>query len=238
MADSLLFGKNDGSTNRRRVADRDITLRSINNTVAKLGIPNTHAKTRLRKMMMRDQKGGLTRDEVHTELQNLVKDGYLSVNDARSAAKKLGLKNKSHLRFLDISQYNRRYGGSNKEESTKEKHYKSPSERNKERMQQEKRNVVGNSERRQRRTAIGASPYKSIRDRARKRHATYGRSYRYEGGDDTKDVRASNVYELMYRKSRKDIQDRTKDDTKRGSGNVNDKRRPPQFRGTISSGTL
>lgn len=92
--------------NKKYLADKDIHNKDIRELSRNIGIYKSAGQHEFKKMLMRDQRGGLTRDELHKDLQELIGKKYItSTSQARKIATELGLKGKRFLRFDKLSKY-------------------------------------------------------------------------------------------------------------------------------------
>ncbi len=112
---SSLNGKRQFNNNRyvKRIADAEITKYDIHHISKEVGLNHPGARHHLAQMLKKDQIGGLTREEVHNDLQTLIAEGYVTKNKAREVAKELGLRDKRFRKFKDLSEL--RYENGSKE---------------------------------------------------------------------------------------------------------------------------
>lgn len=104
-----LDGKFQHSSNifRKRIADKDINRWNIRDVSKELGFTHVGARTKFKEMLTKAQRGGLTREEVHGGLQDMIGQGYVTEKQAMRMAKELGLKRKSLRYFKDMSEMKR-----------------------------------------------------------------------------------------------------------------------------------
>lgn len=94
---------------KKRVADSDINKRDIRKISKEMGFTRSGAKKKFEKILTKDQRGGLTREEVHDGFQKMILEGKITKRQAMAMMKKAGVgsgASKSLRYFRDISEWN------------------------------------------------------------------------------------------------------------------------------------
>ena len=99
----ILFNRrtaNGGITNRRFLPAIDFHKKFIKKLSRSVDeIHRVAGKREFRRMLTEDKKSGVTRDEIHGNLQELINKRYLKRRDARKVALEMGLKGKKRITF-------------------------------------------------------------------------------------------------------------------------------------------
>lgn len=90
--------------NPRRISDAEINWKDIQELGRKLGFTAPGARYEFEKMLNKAQVGGITREEVHEILQDLILKGKITKDQAMRMATALGLTRKDFRLFKDISE--------------------------------------------------------------------------------------------------------------------------------------
>lgn len=98
----ILFNKKSGSgamVNRRLIKDHDLTKRDIRSVTKQVSFAKGSAQRKFKDMLTHAQHGGLTREEVHEGLHEMIEGGYIRGHKAIEVARELGLNRKDLRRF-------------------------------------------------------------------------------------------------------------------------------------------
>ena len=103
----ILFNKKSDTgavVNRRMIKDHDLSRGDIRAVAKQASFARGATRRQFKEMLTQAQHGGLTRDEVHTGLQDMIRSGDLTRHKAAHVAKRLGLERKDLHHFRDMSE--------------------------------------------------------------------------------------------------------------------------------------
>ncbi|MDO8240942.1 MAG: hypothetical protein Q7T51_03125 [Candidatus Moranbacteria bacterium] len=105
----ILFNRKSAAgftTNKKFLAANELHRKDIKEISRNVGIHKIAGQHEFKKMLTESRHGGVTRDEIHDNLQKLIGEGYIkTTSQARGIASDLGLKGRSLLKFKNLHNY-------------------------------------------------------------------------------------------------------------------------------------
>jgi len=95
---------------KKRIADVDISKASIKKVAEEMGFTHMGAEHHFKKFLMKAQEGGLTREEFHKGMQDMIVGGYVTKKQAMHMTREAGIERKDLRHYKDISEWDSAQG--------------------------------------------------------------------------------------------------------------------------------